>query len=46
MSLPVPLIQGKVVIVRGAMSFDPMKLEPWGEAVFHIVAASVAHHSE
>ena len=42
----VPLLEGRVVIVRGTMSFDPIKLEPWGEAMFHIVAASVAPLSE
>jgi len=36
----VPLSEGKVVIVRGTMSVDPMKLDP-GEVVFHLLATSV-----
>jgi hypothetical protein len=36
----VPLLEGRVVIVRGRMSVDPMKLDP-GEIVFHLLATSV-----
>ena len=41
----VPLIEGKVVVVRGVMSFDPMKLDR-GEAVFHILAGSIQLYTE
>jgi hypothetical protein len=41
----VPLLEGKVVIVCGTMSVDPMKLDP-GEVVFHLLATSVTRRDE
>ena len=42
----VPLLEGKVVIVCGTMSVDPMKLDPGEVVVFHLLATSVTRRDE